>query len=329
MLIHDSERQMLRIETASSCTTVLPVLEIIRHLLQGIIVTMFKNLRFAVLVSLPELGQDNFISLSYLEGGKSALGSTGIIAMTNFVHWIPSQGVLSAYDIFLSYRVKANRLFAAKFARGLARYESMGGQRRPEVFLDKTRLEAGEPFDVEFALALKNSAVMCVLISVGTLEKMVSPTDTCDNVLLEWWLSLVFMAPANQKQSRLRKLLPIICTADPLLVDAFVHGPAANANGVSKLSDKVLQDSVLFSKVIMSLFVFFVVYGSFLIQFRCVSCILRQFSNSTPLCWQFSNSISNSIPLCLLYFPIQFPYFFFSSSPTYHICQPCMPCKNY
>ena len=227
LLINDFHHQMLRIETSNTCATVLPPLEVIQHLVNNICSNFFKSLHFAILMepTYPGVVPGSFFSLAAvipadpLDHNPVILmnGSTPVAADA-FIPWVPSQGKLAAYDIFLSYRRKANAVLVDALYRGFTRFDSVFGVRRCEVFYDNIRLEPGSmAFDVAFAVALRDSIIFVPVISMATLANMLTldVNTNCDNVLLEWWLCLVFRAVNNRCQGRLTGTMPLVCHSDP------------------------------------------------------------------------------------------------------------------
>ena len=82
--------------------------------------------------------------------------------------------------------------------------------RRPDVFLDRHRLEEGRRFDFDFMTAMTNSTVVVPLVSWDALQRMLkvqpnTPDRACDNVLLEWCLAMELL-----EQHRLKCVLPIM-----------------------------------------------------------------------------------------------------------------------
>jgi hypothetical protein len=58
--------------------------------------------------------------------------------------------------------------------------------REVDVFLDRECLQAGQMFQTAFASALKNTLVVCPIVSSDALLRMCGAETTCeDNVLVE------------------------------------------------------------------------------------------------------------------------------------------------
>ena len=136
---------------------------------------------------------------------------------TRFAAFLPPQGLLAAYDVFISYRWTPgygagcmDTELASKLFDVINSYAVGSKGRRPDVFLDRHRLEEGRRFDFDFMTAMTNSTVVVPLVSWDALQRMLkvqpnTPDRACDNVLLEWCLAMELL-----EQHRLKCVLPIM-----------------------------------------------------------------------------------------------------------------------
>jgi hypothetical protein len=147
--------------------------------------------------------------------------------LASLAAWLPSIGHRDSYDIFISYRQAADRVFVKELYHCLVNMESASlhtktvtsspqQRRRLEVFWDEVRLEKGCQWNVDFLKALLNSKVAIPIVSTGALKNMLSLAtpgyayaNACDNVLLEWWACLIFKRSTSDK---LEHIFPIIRT---------------------------------------------------------------------------------------------------------------------
>jgi hypothetical protein len=136
---------------------------------------------------------------------------------TRFATFLPPQGLLAAYDVFISYRWTPgygagcmDTELASKLFDVINGYAVGSKGRRPDVFLDRHRLEEGRRFDFDFMTAMTNSTVVVPLVSWDALQRMLkvqpnTPDRACDNVLLEWCLAMELL-----EQHKLKCVLPIM-----------------------------------------------------------------------------------------------------------------------
>lgn len=135
---------------------------------------------------------------------------------SRFAAFLPPKGLLPSYDIFISYRWTpkhgafcTDSEFASKLFDVVGSYAIGTRGRRPEVFLDRNRLEEGRRFDQDFMTAMANSAVVVPLVSFDALQRMLTVQPglqrPCDNVVLEWCL-----VTELQEQGRVECVLPVI-----------------------------------------------------------------------------------------------------------------------
>ena len=152
---------------------------------------------------------------------KKGLWLGKILASANelsarFAAFLPPQGLLPAYDLFISYRwtpkygACCNDSDLAIKLFDIVRTYALGVKgRRPEVFLDRHRLEEGRRFDRDFMTAMAHSSIVVPLVSYDALQRMLTILPNtprpCDNVLLEWCL-----VTELQEQGRMLCVLPIL-----------------------------------------------------------------------------------------------------------------------
>ncbi|EGD81579.1 hypothetical protein PTSG_11865 [Salpingoeca rosetta] len=102
--------------------------------------------------------------------------------------WLPTTGLRTFYDSFLSYRQGANSSFVVNLHVVLEENQLIS-------FLDANNLETGVNFKMAFMEAISRSLVACPVVSAGAVERMfqIRHGDYCDNVLLEWMTMLALL----------------------------------------------------------------------------------------------------------------------------------------
>ncbi|EGD78224.1 hypothetical protein PTSG_12865 [Salpingoeca rosetta] len=143
---------------------------------------------------------------------------------------LPVLGLQDKYDVFISYRQRANSGLVMALHPRLE-------QRNLVAFLDANNLETGLNFKLSFMTAIGLSLVACPIVSAATIMQMrqLQHSDYCDNVLLEWMtmLALHEFQRAHEKDDekeqhakiRLRRVVPV-----------FVSSAWHNANDSSSMN---------------------------------------------------------------------------------------------
>ncbi|EGD81174.1 hypothetical protein PTSG_13152 [Salpingoeca rosetta] len=127
---------------------------------------------------------------------------------------LPVLGLQDKYDVFISYRQRANSGLVMALHPRLE-------QRNLVAFLDANNLETGLNFKLSFMTAIGLSLVVCPIASAATIMQMrqLQHSDYCDNVLLEWMtmLALHEFQRAHEEDEeqqhakiRLRRVVPVI-----------------------------------------------------------------------------------------------------------------------
>ena len=95
------------------------------------------------------------------------------------------------------------------------------------TFLDTQRLLKGRDFKFDFAKALVKSTVVVPIVSKYALERLISGkhyASSCDNLLLEWIMTLICYE-ASHSSKRLLGVFPILIgsQADDEIKDLFAE----------------------------------------------------------------------------------------------------------
>ncbi|EKX40949.1 hypothetical protein GUITHDRAFT_112954 [Guillardia theta CCMP2712] len=122
--------------------------------------------------------------------------------------WLPSNALLSSYDVFFSYRQGDFDSEVVQKVYDILSYDVVGEEgRRLEIFYDQVRLKAGRRFDLDFMKAMACTSLAVPLVSSHALARMFSLNEGSaeDHVLMEWCLILEL-----QLSGQLRSCLPVI-----------------------------------------------------------------------------------------------------------------------
>ena len=135
---------------------------------------------------------------------------------------------------------------------GFTMFESFDN-RRFRIFWDNVRLETAKSFTTAFTKALFSSQVVMPFISTETLDtlsKNCTSGPACwmepDNVLLEWWLSIIFLETREKQsgggsRSCVTHIYPVLCLSDGDEVDTPEHYAAAKKAIFQKVFSKEIH----------------------------------------------------------------------------------------
>ena len=160
------------------------------------------------------------------------------------------------FHVFISYRVATEAALAKQLYEKLSSKTLAETGQKLRVYLDQICLEDGERWDAGFMQGLGASWIAVPIVSAGSLGPMAAlfdedgePTDSCDNVLLEWTAMLELY-----NRAELMAVMPIIaCSQDgsefswglPRTLGADEHTPtitAANKHLRNHASSRYLSD---------------------------------------------------------------------------------------
>jgi len=170
--------------------------------------------------------------------GDALLSATELAA--TFADFLPQEGLLEAYDVFISYRwtpkegaVCDDSNLAVKLYDKMSTWALGAEGRRPAIFLDRRRLQHGRRFDDDCLQALTVSSVIVPVVSVDALQRMMTLTadrteGEIDCVLLEWLL-------ITQLQS-----LGIVSKSLPIVLGRIESGHATDFYA-SKVKERLPQ----------------------------------------------------------------------------------------
>ena len=239
----------ITIDTAGA--TANPVLEVIKFLITSIKKNIFPSLTWDFFVQPNSCIQENSVftytaintAFQDRETLQPLMTKAGVFVDPSELNvWFLLFKQLATYDLFISYRQKANRKLADVLCRGFHMFESIDN-RRYEIFWDNIRLEIAIEFNIAFTKALYSSAVVMPLISSETLRslKINCATNAVDNVLLEWWMSLIFLETRRHNPTgsltRLTNIFPLVCLHD----DEIILTPESFA-GTKKIIFEMQKD---------------------------------------------------------------------------------------
>uniref|UniRef100_A0A7S0YYN7 Uncharacterized protein n=1 Tax=Hemiselmis tepida TaxID=464990 RepID=A0A7S0YYN7_9CRYP len=170
-------------------------------------------------------------------GGEMVVGgrprSTEWLRAT-FEPWLVPRNLTDSYHVFISYRqgVGGQGRVDALLTQGLffrLSREIDVDSNAVRVFLDKRRLERGRNFRDDFAGALIGSRVVVPVVSAYALARMkgLKEGSACDNVLLEWVLSLELLGAGMLDRCMpvmMGRELPVGADGGKLVGDLFVEG---------------------------------------------------------------------------------------------------------
>ena len=120
--------------------------------------------------------------------------------------------------VFISYRVAADRDLARRLYDSLSALTIEETGQKLRVYLDQTRLEDGQRWDSGFMEGLSKSWVFVPIVSVGSVQPMMSlevGKDWCDNVLLEWTAALEL-----HQRGVVKAVLPVLASQGSFFSDA-------------------------------------------------------------------------------------------------------------
>ena len=119
---------------------------------------------------------------------------------------------------FISYRVAADRDLARRLYDSLSALTIEETGQKLRVYLDQTRLEDGQRWDIGFMQGLSRSWVFLPIVSVGSVQPMMDlddGEDWCDNMLLEWTAALEL-----HQRGVIRAVLPVLASQGDFFSDA-------------------------------------------------------------------------------------------------------------
>jgi len=197
------------------------VLERLRSIVSTVIATCMPNLRLHILLeSGPHCVNLDVLISRVDEQADMWFGSelrTLEELKREFRPWLPSKDLLSAYDIFVSYRHGDFDSELVRKTYDVLASQVVGPTRRGvEVFYDQVRLKPGRRFDLDFMNALLCSTGAVPIVSLHALERMrkIDRDSPEDHLLMEWCLILELQLAGRLK----------FCV--PLLVGKVEEGPA-------------------------------------------------------------------------------------------------------
>lgn len=122
--------------------------------------------------------------------------------------------------VFISYRVASDRDLARRLYDSLSALTIEETGQKLRVYLDATRLEDGKRWDSGFMEGLSRSWVFVPIVSVGSVQPMMSlglseGEDWCDNVLLEWTAALELY-----QRGIIKAVLPLMASQVDFFSDA-------------------------------------------------------------------------------------------------------------
>ncbi|EGD83566.1 hypothetical protein, variant [Salpingoeca rosetta] len=126
--------------------------------------------------------------------------------VTKYGSLSPVLGLQDKYDVFISYRQRANSGLVIALHPRLEQHNLV-------AFLDANNLETGLNFKLSFMTAIGLSLVACPIVSAATIMQMtqLQEADYCDNVLLEWMTMLALgEVELNHELIRLRRVVPVM-----------------------------------------------------------------------------------------------------------------------
>jgi hypothetical protein len=122
--------------------------------------------------------------------------------------------------VFISYRGASDRDLARRLYDSLSALTIEETGQKLRVYLDATRLEDGKRWDSGFMEGLSRSWVFVPIVSVGSVQPMMSlglseGEDWCDNVLLEWTAALELY-----QRGIIKAVLPLMASQVDFFSDA-------------------------------------------------------------------------------------------------------------
>jgi hypothetical protein len=188
---------------------------------------------------------------SLVDGAETVIDHTSIVLQHRWLSYAPQPG---RFNVFLSHRWgDCDDSFVAALHDRLSDYVVNGVPL--SAFYDANHMKTGYRIDREFFSGLLGSMVVVPIVSVNSLQRILSHSpDNLDNVLVEWLTTLVVISYPAHFRVLLRTVVPL-CFSDSSGYDYFSSRsrlpntvPTATCTAVLdlfRMADIVLPDTVI------------------------------------------------------------------------------------